>query len=256
MRAAYVSVVEAVERIKLMQSLIRSGVGTSEVEFFYKKQSRRCRVGKHKDIRERKQIKNSMQSKLRDAVADLANLNKYKVRVRKNILEERGAGARTFIRGLDRECRKLRGELKVKHDEKEKHLVGKFNQDCHNIPSSILKFSQANIFKNYREDVSEHKQPVSVYGDVNLDDDEKEALQMDPKFAVLDPLSPEDLEVEIELCITKQKGNKMSQAGNCETEAEREQVELEDAMTREVFDPEEKVFNMQKQQVTDLKHNA
>ena len=256
MRAAYVSVVEAEERIKLMRSLIRSGVGTSEVEFFFNKQSRRCRVGKHKDIRERKQIKNSMQSKLRDAVADLANLNKYKVRVRKKILEERGAVARTFIRGLDRECRKLRGELKVKHDEKEEHLVGKFNPDCHNIPSSILKYSQANIFKDYGEDVSELKQPVSVYGDVNLDDDEKEALQMDPKFAVLDPLSPEDFEVEIELCITKQKWNKMSQAGNCETEAEREQVELEDAMTREVFDPEEKVFNMQKQRVTDLKHNA
>ena len=68
-RAAYVSVVEAEERIKLMRSLIRSGVGTSEVEFFFNKQSRRCRVGKHKDIRERKQIKNSMQSKLRDAVA-------------------------------------------------------------------------------------------------------------------------------------------------------------------------------------------
>ena len=37
---------------------------------------------------------------------------------------------------------------------------------------------------------------------------------------------------------------------------EREKVELEDAMTREVYDPEEKVFNMQKQRVTDLKHNA
>ena len=257
MRAAYVSVVEAEERIKLMRSLIRSGVGTSEIEFFFKKQSRRCRVGKHKDIREKKQIKHSMQSKLRDAVADLTNLKKYKVRVRKKILEERGAGARSLIRGLDKECRKLRGELKVKHDQKEKHLVGKFTPDCNNkIPSSILKYSQANIFNNYREDVSDLKQPVSVYGDVILDDDEKQALQMDPKFAVLDPLSAEDFEVEIELCITKQKWNRMSKAGNCETEAEREQVELEDAMTREVFDPEEKVFNMQKQRVTDLKHNA
>ena len=206
MRAAYVSVVEAEERIKLMRSLIKSGVGTSEVEFFFKKQSRRCRVGKHKDIREKKQIKHSMQSKLRDAVADLANLKKYKVRVRKKILEERGAGARSLIRGLDKECRKLRGELKAKHDRKEKHLVGKFTPDCNNkIPSSILKYSRANIFNNYREDVSDQKQPVSVYGDVILDDDEKQALQMDPKFAVLDPLSAEDFEVEIELCITKQK---------------------------------------------------
>ena len=74
--------------------------------------------------------------------------------------------------------------------------------------------------------------------------------------AVLDPLSPEDFEVEVELCITKQKWNRMSRADNCEDEAEREEVELEDAMSQEVFDPEAKVFNMQKQRVTDLKHNA
>ena len=48
----------------------------------------------------------------------------------------------------------------------------------------------------------------------------------------------------------------MSRADNCEDEAEREEVELEDAMSQEVFDPEAKVFNMQKQRVTDLKHNA
>ena len=119
-----------------------------------------------------------------------------------------------------------------------------------------MKYSQANIFSDNGEDASDLKPSISVYGDLNLDEDEKEALQMDPKFAVLDPLSPEDFEVEIELCISKQKWNRMSRAGNSEDEAEREQVELEDTMSREVFDLEEKVFNMQKQRVTDLKHNA
>ena len=256
-RAAWVSVVEAEERIKLMRVLIRSGVGTSEVEFFFKRQAWRCRVGKHKDKRSQKQIKLSMNSKLRDAVADLANLKKFKVRVTRKFFDERRSEARPFIRGLEKECRKIRAELKEKHDQKVKHLVRKFNPDCQNIPSSILKYSQANIFNtNHSEDVSDLRQSASVYGDVKLDEDEIQALQMDPKFAVLDPLSPEDFEVEVELCITKQKWNRMSRAGNCEDEAEREEVEMEDAMSREVFDPEAKVFNMQKQRVTDLKHNA
>ena len=96
-RAAWVLVVEAEERIKLMRVLIRRGVGTSEVEFFFKKQSRRCRVGKHKDRRENRRIRQTMNSKLQDAVADLANLKKYKVRVRKKLFGERGAEARPFI---------------------------------------------------------------------------------------------------------------------------------------------------------------
>ena len=43
---------------------------------------------------------------------------------------------------------------------------------------------------------------------------------------------------------------------NCEDEKEREEMELTDAMSREVFKPVEKVFNMQKRRVTDLAHNA
>ena len=43
---------------------------------------------------------------------------------------------------------------------------------------------------------------------------------------------------------------------NCEDEKEREEMELTDAMSREVFKPVEKVFNMQKRRVTDLAHKA
>ena len=100
-------------------------------------------------------------------------------------------------------------DLKAVHDLK----VNQNSNQTVIIPSSIMKYSQANIFSDNGEDASDLKPSISVYGDLNLDEDEKEALQMDPKFAVLDPLSPEDFEVEIELCISKQKWNRMSRAG-------------------------------------------
>ena len=138
------------------------------------------------------------------------------------------------------------------------HLVGKFKPDCNKRPSKILKYSRAAIFCS---DGGKHLYRLPwpaplVYGEVSVDDDEKEALNMDPKFAVLNKLSDTDFEVEIELCVTKQKWNRMSDVNNCEDEKEREEMELADAMSWEVFDPVEKVFNMQKRRVTDLAHNA
>ncbi len=48
----------------------------------------------------------------------------------------------------------------------------------------------------------------------------------------------------------------MSTVNNCEDEKAQEEMELADTMSREVFEPVEKVFNMQKRRVTDLAHKA
>ena len=59
-RAAFVSVVEAEERVKLMKTMLRSGVGFPEVEHFFRKQSQHCRVGRHRQERNDFQINCSM----------------------------------------------------------------------------------------------------------------------------------------------------------------------------------------------------
>ena len=104
---------------------------------------------------------------------------------------------------------------------------------------------------------AEHSQQTPlVFGDLQLDEDEIEAILMDPKFAALNSLIDEDFDLQVESCITKMKWNRMSDLNNCETEEEREEMEMEDAMSREVYDAASKVFDSQKQRVTDLQQNA
>ena len=257
-RAVFMSVVECEERVKLMKAMLRSGVGFPEVEHFFRKQSQHCRVERHKQQRNDFQINFSMKYKFKDAVAHLESLKKIKSKTRRRILEEKGSRAKAIIRGIEAYCRGQRKLLKVKNERKLQHLVRKFRPDCNKRPSKILKYSRAAVFRSDEgEHLSNIPQPAPlVYGDVSIDEDEKEALSMDPKFAVLNKLSDDDFEVEVELCVTKQKWNRMSAVNNCEDEKEREEMELADAMSREVFEPVEKVFNMQKRRVTDLAHNA
>ena len=141
------------------------------------------------------------------------------------------------------------------------HLDGKFKPDCDNIPPLISKYSQAAIFSggdnNEEAPAAEHSQQTPlVYGNLQLDEDEVQAILMDPKFAALNSLVDEDFDLQVESCITKMKWNRMSDLNNCETEEEREEMEMEDAMSREVYDAASKVFDSQKQRVTDLQQNA
>ena len=123
---AFVNVVEAEERVKLMKKMISKGVGVPEVEYYFHKQSQHCRVGDNKDKRNEKQILDSMKYKLRDAVTDVKNLRKKKVNMRRRIYEKKGSEARSLIRELERKCRKIRADLKAKNEQKVSHLVGKF----------------------------------------------------------------------------------------------------------------------------------
>ena len=82
-RAAFVSVVEAEERVKLMKTMIANQVGFPEVEYYFKKQSQHCRVEDKKTKRNVQQIEDSMRFKLRDAVADLKKLKRLKIRAKK-----------------------------------------------------------------------------------------------------------------------------------------------------------------------------
>ena len=56
-RAAFVSIMEAEERVKLMTALLSKKVGTPDVENFYRKQLQHCRVGYNKTERNSKQIR-------------------------------------------------------------------------------------------------------------------------------------------------------------------------------------------------------
>ena len=262
-RAALVSVIEAEERVKLIKAALKAKVGFSEIEYFNLKQAQHCKGGNDKSdrIRNENLIKTTMQFKLHDAVADLKNLRKISYDARKGFIQRRGPDARKIIRQFEAEGRKIRTELKAKNEQKVKHLVSKFKSkhtaDCENIPDKINRYSQAKIFQggDEEEPVNDSQAPI-IYGDLRLDKDEIAALLLDPKFATLDSLVIEDFDLEVECTLTKMKWNRMSDTGNCEDEKEREELELEDAESREVYDSINKTYNAQKQRVTDLEQNA
>ena len=115
------------------------------------------------------------------------------------------------------------------------------------MPIKIQKYSQANIFQGGDgEDPVDESQAPLIYGDLRLDEDEVAALLLDPKFATLNTLVIEDFDLEIESTLTKMKWNQMSDTSNCEDEKEREEIELEDAESREVYDSVTKMQDLQR----------
>ena len=66
--AAYKSVVKGKERVKLIQEMIRRGVGFPGVEIFYKTQSQHCRVETFQGKRQLKHILSLMKLKLNEVM--------------------------------------------------------------------------------------------------------------------------------------------------------------------------------------------
>ena len=103
---------------------------------------------------------------------------------------------------------------------------------------------------------------VDIIGDVSLDEEELSILRLPPDFAILGKLSEENFMVETEMAMTKLRWEKRklldeeSGEEGIVTDKEREIMEEEDAKSRSVFDPINKVIDMRKRRVTDLKENS
>ena len=99
--------------------------------------------------------------------------------------------------------------------------------------------------------------------DLTIDDDEREVLEMPPKFACFNLLSEEGFEVDVEICGAKHRWemrNKDDEVSEEEVEQAEppllELLEVLDAQSRQVFDPEEGNLDMRKRKATDVKHNT
>ena len=176
-RAAFVSVMEAEERLKLMTTLLDEKVGTPDVENFFRKQLQHCRVGFNRTKRNEKQIRLSMLRKFKDAVADLKFLKKKKYQVIQRLVSDNSKStSRRVIRTLQSEVRKARKQVRIKNEKKVKHLVNKFRQDCQ-VPPRLSRYSQAKVFTS--DEMEADKNPGTkplVYGGVRIDDDEAAAV--------------------------------------------------------------------------------
>ena len=111
-------------------------------------------------------------------------------------------------------------------------------------------------------------------GDVELDEDERSILKMNPKFAVMKRIRLEDIETEIEIGfskiryeIAKRKTEKLEEGIEFESlDGKKRKIEagydnskesiVEEARLRQVYDPIGKTFDYSKKRVTDLQECA
>ena len=265
-REIFKAAVEAEERKKLVESLLDKGLGVPSVEHYHKKQGSARRVLNVNNIKRNKSfISRDMNLKLSDAVMDLKKKIRSKVKVKKRIYSELGdEQGDLLIEELQEEAEKLRIEIQEKNLKKTDHLSRKFLPDQKKLPASLVRYERCSVFTGEEsgESLSSPDLPL-VYGELNLDEDERAALILDPKFALFDKLYEENFETEMEMCFAKMRWNQFDKCDDDDdekeediSEAEQEKNDLMEAQSRQAFDSESKCFDMRNLRATDVKLNT
>ena len=124
--------------------------------------------------------------------------------------------------------------------------------------------------KEERHMFNEHE--VMVYGDVDLDDDERLLLQRRPEFAIYDSILDMKISEEMNLTLTKIRWDRESRGLSQQEQEEEESLftqeekkeimeqeerqRQEDSQSRIIFDQESNTINMGARRATDMKHNS
>ena len=215
-----------------------------------------------------------MDKKIKDARKTLKIAMKEERKETKRI--EESFGRKSWkTKSILREAR-IYGEKQEK-DHKEKHtkkletkVKKKETEECDNkIEDIIEELKETTKYIKEIDDNFEEKNedPIMIIG-VELNEDEIEALRIPPKTCLYDDLTKEDFIVDLEIMNTKlrfdgkdKSAEEDEELKNCpeedlkDVEELQEKVTVEEAKTRQVFDPVSKTIDISRQKVTDLKLN-
>ena len=269
------------QRLELLSELRELGIGLNEVEEFnigLELNYRSERMKNQCKAAERKVVKVAMDIKIRDEKYMKFELHKkrnLKKRELQKLHKKNSRPYRRIVRFLQNEASKEKKVNSEKYKNKVIHLRNKYKveeeEKINEVPKGLEEFENLSIFKQEEYDnIKCDEIKVTIVGDVNLDDDENKAMKLPPKFSMMQRLEKNGLAYEQEACYAKlrmemravkereeaqqtahehRKGteNGMSE----ESELIEKEVE-EDARSRAVYDPIEKVFDPRKRRVTDL----
>ena len=145
------------------------------------------------------------------------------------------------------------------------HLENKYApKSNNNLPEDLNKYSESKVFNNNdTEDWgdTEKNQEVIIIGNVVLTEEEKSVLRLPPKFGIMDKLCDEVAEVELQSCSAKHRweASKLEEEELVDISGEEEkrvkaEMDLIEAKSRQMYDPERKNFDMGRLKATDVKH--
>ena len=227
---------EAEERSRFLAEMRRRGLGTADVEEHSLQQSK---LRKNASMKRRNivNIRNEMGDKLRDARMEEGKSRRARDTARREFEREHGRTSDKVKKAIKRIKEKTvtaRTKVKVKFRQRMEHLEEKYApRTNNNIPEDLLKYSEAGVFNNNETWGDDNKeQEVIIIGNVVLSEEERSVLQLPPKFGIMDKLSDELAEVELQSSSAKHRweASKLEEEeliGMSGEEEERNKAEME-----------------------------
>ena len=263
-RRIWKKAVRAEQQVILLRQLIKKKVGTKDVEEHHKDQIEKKKVAKNK-VRNPKVIVKDMVEKLVDAEESERRARKKKDKTRRKVEEGFGKNSnktRTLIRNMKKEMDVFRDKIRSKNKEKVEHLTKTYvkQEKKINLPENLVRYKDIKIYEE-KLGVEEMSEEILIIGDgVTIDENEAAVLRLPPKYAILEKLSEEEFEVDVEIATTKYRWDKIREGeedlgGEEMSEDDKEIAEEFEAKARQTYDPEEKTMDMRNKKVTDVKHN-
>ena len=230
------------QQLQLLRKLKNLKLGTAEVEEFLNdledsKKSKDKNKQKDKDL-----AMTVMDRKVVDADKSLREIEGEKTKWRRKLDSLFGKNSRTtrrMIKLLRRDAENVRKEIKKKNNEKVDHLVKKYrveeSKKENSVPEKLLRYKDLSIYSIHSEENEnkEEKVEILILGDLEVDENEKEVLGLPPKYSIMEKLSDENFNVELEMGFTKYRWTVMKENQE-EVDEEVEKTEAEKNLEEEI----------------------
>ena len=254
----------------MMCELRKLNLGFREVEEFNLGLKYHLKSQKMKDAKDepdKKLIKAAMDIKYNDEVLYNKEQNSERNNWRRWLNKEFGANTkpnRRVIKFLQMEARKEKEAHENKYKEKINHLRNKYREDeeekLNKVPTGLEGFKRLSIFDKVKfANITAGEDKTIILGDHDLDQDEKDAMKLPPKFGIMQNLPKDGLAFDQELCYAKirmeihNELNEEMQGDLVGTEKKtKEATEEQDARSRMIYDPEHLTYNDHNRRATDL----
>ena len=262
----------ATMRLELLKRLQEENLGLRQIEIFVQNEAR-SRLSdkfKKKSIRDPSLIESIMRNKIKDAYQAVRETTLAKSLMKKKlnkILKNKVNISEKIFMQLEMEEKKTINMIQKKNDKKISHLKEKASEDPQqsSVPEILAKYENIKIFQQSAQENKdiEINMNVMTIGNVKLDEEELLVLKLPPDFAIPANLSEEDFIHEEEMAIAKFRWEKKKQLEEdlgeenvSVTEEEKEEINIVEAKSRQIFDPINKTLDLRKRRVTDLKENS
>ena len=268
-------------RLKMITVLKEKNLGFNEIQQFglglrYSFKSEKMQDNSNKPLQ--RVIQLAMEVKKRDEIHHIKELKRDREDKKKwlaKIHHPKTKKYKLVIQYLRQEAEKAKRIHNEKYWKKIKHLEEKYKMEREEkiVPPGMEELSQLTVFsENSYENIEKDTVEVPIIGDTEITPEEKCILRKNPKFALPDRLLEDTMREDMEKAYSlmrmelkdeetenkeigqeETKEEKTSGVRTGEQEEEKEQaMREEEARTRQIFCPIDKIYDERNRRVTDL----